>query len=208
MYSDGVPVSAADSPGSPWIAAALVVAGYLVGSISFGLLVADRRGIDLRNAGSGNTGATNVARVVGKREGRLVLGLDAAKGALPTLIALGVGLGMPWAAAVAVASVTGHCWPLWHGLRGGKGAATAAGAILVLSWPAGLAAIATYLVARRLTRKVSVGSLAGAVVGAAGAWLVDGLAPTAVGATTIAVLVWVRHADNLGRLWRGEEPDT
>jgi glycerol-3-phosphate acyltransferase PlsY len=201
-----VPTSVTDSPPS-WLAVALVVIGYLVGSISFGLLVARSSGVDLRAAGSGNTGATNVGRVVGRRAGRLVLVLDAAKGLLPTLAPRAVGLEAHWTAAVAVATVAGHCWPVWHGLRGGKGAATAAGAMIVLSWPAGLAAIATYLAAKRATRKVSVGSLAGAVVGAlvTGAW--EGFAPATVGATVIAALVWVRHGDNLVRLSRGEEPD-
>jgi glycerol-3-phosphate acyltransferase PlsY len=200
-----VPPSA--SPASLVLAVTLVVVSYLVGSISFGLIVASRRGVDLRSAGSGNTGATNVGRVVGRREGRLVLVLDAAKGLLPALVTMLAGLGEDWTAASAVASVAGHCWPIWHGLRGGKGAATAAGAMLVLSWPAGLAAVGTYLAVKRATRKVSVGSLAGAVVGASITAAVGASLPTVIGAAAIALLVWLRHADNLGRLWRGEEPD-
>ncbi len=194
------------------LAIALVALAYALGSISFGLIIASRRGVDLRSVGSGNTGATNVGRAIGKREGRVVLVLDGLKGALPTLLAVAVHGGESvWTAATAVAAVAGHCWPLWHGFRGGKGAATAAGAMLVVSWPAGLAAIATYLVAKRASRKVSVGSLAGATVGAlvACAWLL--VRPTAVwcaaGAAVIALLVWIRHADNVARLRRGEEPD-
>jgi glycerol-3-phosphate acyltransferase PlsY len=191
-----------------WPQAALVVLAYLVGSISFGLIVAARRGIDLRSVGSGNTGATNVGRALGKREGRLVLVLDAAKGLLPTLAgALTRGVDDPWTAGVALAAVAGHCWPVWHGFRGGKGAATAAGAMLVLCWPAGLGAIATYLGAKRASRKVSVGSLAGAAVGALLAGLVAGTTAPFGGALGIAALVWARHADNIARLARGEEPD-
>ncbi|MBN8612873.1 MAG: glycerol-3-phosphate acyltransferase [Deltaproteobacteria bacterium] len=192
---------------------ALVVLAYALGSISFGLIIAGRRGIDLRSVGSGNTGATNVGRAVGKREGRVVLLLDGLKGALPALLAgAWSGLDSAWTAATAVAAVAGHCWPIWHQFRGGKGAATAAGAMLVVAWPAGLAAIATYLIAKRASRKVSVGSLAGATVGAAVAivgaatWDTGGHA-AAFGACAIALLVWIRHADNVARLRRGEEPD-
>lgn len=185
-----------------------MVVAYAIGSISFGLIWASRRGVDLRAVGSGNTGATNVGRALGKREGRIVLVLDALKGVVPTLAAAAWrGLDDPWTAGTATAAVIGHCWPVWHGLRGGKGAATAAGAMLVLAWPAGLAAIVTYLLAKKLTRKVSVGSLAGAAVGALGAWLVAAGSAPAWGALGIAVTVWVRHADNLARLRRGEEPD-
>jgi glycerol-3-phosphate acyltransferase PlsY len=192
---------------------ALVLFAYALGSISFGLIIASRRGVDLRAVGSGNTGATNVGRTVGKREGRVVLVLDAVKGALPALLAAAwSGLDSAWTAATAVAAVAGHCWPIWHGLRGGKGAATAAGAMLVIAWPAGLTAVATYLIAKRASRKVSVGSLAGATVGAIVAivgaltWDVGGYA-AAMGACAIALLVWIRHADNVARLRRGEEPD-
>lgn len=191
---------------------AIVVVAYALGSISFGLLIAARRGVDLRAVGSGNTGATNVGRAIGKREGRVVLVLDALKGALPALAAAWwTGPESSWTAAAAVAAVAGHCWPVWHGFRGGKGAATAAGSMLVVAWPAGLAAIVTYLAAKRASRKVSVGSLAGATVGA---MVAGGLAlvgtesiASAVGAGAIATLVWVRHADNVARLRRGEEPD-
>jgi len=185
---------------------------YLIGSVSFGLIIAKRHGVDLRHSGSGNTGATNVGRAVGKREGRRVLVLDGLKGMLPTLIAGAVfGFAAQATALVATVTVTGHCWPVWHGFRGGKGAATAAGAILVLSPIAGLLAVVTYLVAKKLSRKVSVGSLVGALVGGAtavGVALVQGaLGAQAIGACVIASLVWLRHASNIVRLVQGTEPD-
>jgi len=192
-----------------WREALLVVAAYALGSISFGLIVAARRGVDLRAVGSGNTGATNVGRAIGKREGRIVLVLDALKGRRPAAAgAAWLGPTSPWTAGAAIAAVAGHCWPIWHGLRGGKGAATAAGAMLVLSWPAGLVAVATYVVGKKMTRKTSVGSLAGATVGAVVAALLGAMSPPAWGAAAIALLVWVRHADNVQRLARGEEPDS
>ena len=187
-------------------------AAYLIGSVSFGLLIAKKHGVDLRHAGSGNTGATNVGRTVGKREGRRVLLLDGLKGMLPTLAASALfGFTSSTAAFVATMTVAGHCWPIWHGFRGGKGAATAAGAMLVLSPWAALLAILAYLVGKKLSRKVSVGSLAGAFVGAASALLVafvhGGLGAQAMGASTIGALVWLRHASNIARLFKGTEPD-
>ena len=198
----------------PINATALIAAllAYLIGSVSFGLIIAKQHGVDLRHSGSGNTGATNVGRAVGKREGRRVLVLDGLKGTLPTLAAGFVfGFAAEVTALVATMTVAGHCWPIWHGFRGGKGAATAAGAILVLSPIAGLLAVVTYLVAKKRSRKVSVGSLAGALVGAVAALglslLQGGLGAQAIGACTIASLVWLRHASNLARLAQGTEPD-
>ena len=186
----------------------LVVAAYAIGSISFAAIVAARHGIDIHAVGSGNPGATNVGRAIGKREGRLVLALDALKGSAPTLLAASwLGFESGWVAAVAVAAVAGHCWPVWHGFRGGKGAATAAGAMLVLAWPAGIGALVTYVVAKRLTRKASVGSLGGATVGALIAASAGLERSAAWGALAIALLVWGRHTDNIARLRRGEEPD-
>lgn len=187
---------------------ALVAAAYAVGSISFAAIVAARHGVDIHAVGSGNPGATNVGRAIGKREGRAVLVLDALKGALPTLFAASwCGFDSPWTSAAAVAAVAGHCWPIWHRFRGGKGAATAAGAMLVSCWPAGIAALCSYLVAKRVSRKASVGSLAGATVGATVAASFGLDRPATWGAAAIAVLVWGRHTDNLARLRRGEEPD-
>src|SRR5262249_41144279 len=100
----------------------IVVAAYLVGSISFGLIVARAKGIDLRAIGSGNIGATNVKRALGARAGFLVLVLDAAKGLVPVAAARFVDDGSTrWVAAAAVSAVLGHVLPIWHGLRGGKG---------------------------------------------------------------------------------------
>jgi len=186
----------------------LALAAYLLGSISFALIAAKRAGVDLREEGSGNPGATNVGRVLGKRTGRVVLVLDLAKGALPAGLALGLlGPDDPWTAATGAAAVAGHCFPIWHGLRGGKGAATAAGVLLVLVPLAGLASVVTYLVAKRLSRRASVGSLLGALVGA-GTTLATTAAPRTWMAGAIVLLVFVRHADNLARLAQGTEPES
>lgn len=188
---------------------ALAGAAYLLGSISFGLIAARRAGVDLRGEGSGNVGATNVGRVLGKRTGRLVLALDAAKGALPALTAWGLlGLDHPWTAATGAAAVVGHCFPIWHRLRGGKGAATSAGVMLALVWPAGLTAIVLYVVLKKVTRRASVGSLVGALAGAVTTWLWLGPTPRAYMAVGILAVVVLRHTSNIGRLIRGVEPES
>jgi len=143
-------------------AAAWGLVAYLLGSVSFGLLVARPAGVDLRSVGSGNVGATNVRRALGRGPARLVLGLDALKGFAPVAAGAYIwGPSSPVPAAGGFAAAFGHCFPLWHGFRGGKAAATGAGALLAATPPAGLAAITSYLVLRRTSRRASVGSLAG-----------------------------------------------
>ena len=187
---------------------ALTASAYLLGSISSALILAERRGIDLREAGSGNPGATNAERVLGKRAGRIVLAADAAKGALPALVArAALGPDHPWTAATGLAAALGHCFPIWHGFRGGKGAATAAGVLLVLVPPAGIAAAGTFFALKKLTKRASVGSVGGALVGAGVTLALLGPAsPRSWMAGALLALVLVRHADNLRRLARGEEP--
>jgi len=182
---------------------------YLLGGILFGPLIARRAGIDLYEGGSGNPGATNVERLVGHRAALLVLGLDAAKGALavalhavatPTTPEVGDRFG------VAFAVVLGHCAPAFAPTRGGKGVATALGAITVLDPVGGAIFVVGYLSARKASGFGSVGSL----VGVALASLRVALANSSDGDVgmlgALVALVFVRHADNLARLVRGEEP--
>ena len=191
-----------------WLGAGLVAVAYLLGAVSFALLVARRRGVDLRSVGSGNAGATNVSRTVGRVEGRWVLLLDACKGALPVAVArVALGDDDAWVAAVGVAAVLGHCWPVWHGWRGGKGAATGVGVMFAAVPLAGALALAAYASLRTWTGRASVGSLSGAIVGAAAtAALVGPWSPRGWMGMTIAGLVWFRHAENLKRLAQGTEP--
>jgi glycerol-3-phosphate acyltransferase PlsY len=190
-----------------WTGPALAIAAYLSGSISLAWRMARRHGVDLSNVGSGNPGATNVGRVLGKKAGRIVLIFDLLKGALPYGAARAMlGREDAWTVAVGVAATVGHCAPIWHRFRGGKGAATGAGVLLVAQPIAGATAIALHLVFKRLTRRASIGSLIGALGGAIGCGAIDGwLHPVALMAYGLATLVWVRHADNLTRLVRGEE---
>src|SRR5262245_61583840 len=152
-------------------ATALVALSYLIGSIPFGALVARARGVDIQKVGSGNIGATNVARAIGWRWGVLVFGLDFLKGFLPTLTAklIGPRLGaspfdlydLP--VLCALAAVLGHVFSVWLKFRGGKAGATGLGVGAVLAWPAMLGAAAVWLVAVWWSRMVSLGTILGAI---------------------------------------------
>ena len=200
------------------LAFALVAAvGYLIGSISSGYLVGKiYRNVDLREVGSGSTGATNTFRTLGRGAGILVATLDILKGALAVVFAQLVvdwTDGRPLAEALAaVFAVIGHCWPVTLRGRGGRGVATGFGALLFVATPAWAAAVAAFAIALALTRMVSVGSLAsvlGAMAGyllfSATGWLEFNWATFAfilVGGT----VVYVRHLPNIQRIMRGVEP--
>ncbi|HVP59312.1 MAG TPA: glycerol-3-phosphate 1-O-acyltransferase PlsY [Myxococcaceae bacterium] len=190
------------------MSAGLVLLGYLSGSIPFGLLlVRAAHGVDVRQRGSGNIGATNVARVAGKGLGALVLLLDALKGALPVLLARAVAPSPVVPAAVGLAAVAGHVAPPWLGFRGGKGVATALGVLAVLAPRAALAGALTYAVVLAALRVSSVGSLLAGLVAVGVAWLVPGTPPTAAVLTSMLFLamLWT-HRGNIGRLLRRGEP--
>lgn len=202
-----------------WALAALVA--YLVGAIPFGLLVGRAwKGVDIRQHGSGNLGATNALRVLGKRVGGLVLLLDAAKGALPVLLLpplvtrLAGASGPSWLpVALATSAVVGHVFPIYLRFAGGKGVATSAGAMLALHPPALGAAFATFALTLALTRIVSLSSLLAALALPLAAVAIDG-PELALGEARVrtalfvllALLVWVRHRANLARLLAGTEP--
>lgn len=191
----------------PWAGPVLVLSAYLLGSVSFGLIAAARAGVDLRAVGSGNVGATNAARALGKSVGRLVMLLDALKGFAPTLAAvLWLGADDVWTAGTGVAAVVGHVLPLWHGLAGGKGAATGAGALLAAAPMAGAVALIAFLGAKKLTRQASVGSLLGASLGLGVVLLHHGVGPRAAMAGGVLAIVVARHHTNIRRLLAGTEP--
>jgi len=205
------------------IAVAAAIA-YLIGSIPFGLLVARLAGgIDIRRAGSGNIGATNVARTLGGKLGALVLLLDVLKGFLPTaflpdLLLSRSGAAFPHlaphlAAASGISAILGHMFPCWLKFRGGKGVATALGVIIALNWQATIVTAIVFLVAFGAWRIVSLASiLATLSFGACQLFLLRSDAFSArnwsLAAFSIAapLLIVVRHRANIGRLLRGEEP--
>jgi acyl phosphate:glycerol-3-phosphate acyltransferase len=184
----------------PWLAVA-AVGGYLVGSVSPAAVVARMRGVDIRASGSGNPGATNAGRVLGRRFGYLVGVLDVLKGLLPTVV-LGALAGPVAAMVAGVAAVLGHCTSPWLRGRGGKGVATSFGAILgVEPWWA-LVGLVAFLVVVVLTRWVALASVvasAWVVVAALEHWVRDGgrlSAELLVWACALAVIVVVRHRRN------------
>jgi len=177
----------------------LVVAAFVAGSIPFGVIVAKRRGVDIRAHGSGNIGATNVGRVLGARAGIAVLLLDAAKGALPVALALRVGAGEWTQVATGAAAILGHCFSPLLGGRGGKGVATAFGVFVVLAPLASAVAVVVFAIVARATRVPALGSLAG--VAAIAVVLVHaGDVSRAVLAVATAVLLVYTHRSNLARL--------
>jgi acyl phosphate:glycerol-3-phosphate acyltransferase len=197
------------------VGVALVVAGYLLGSVAFGLVVARLfRSADPRTVGSGNIGASNVTRSAGKLAGAATLALDAAKAALPMLIArpLLAALGASpaaaeaWSVAVGLAAFAGHLWPIWLGFHGGKGVASALGVLLVLAPMPALLGVLAFAIAFAATRIPAVGSLTGCAVALVGAFMVNGAAALVPWAVTLvaALIVW-RHRGNIRRLVRGSE---
>ena len=183
-----------------------VAAGYLVGSISFAvLLVRLKTGKDIRKEGSGNAGATNVLRAHGRTLGLLVALLDVAKGAAAVLLVRAVTADPRAAAAAALAAILGHVFPLYYGFRGGKGVATAVGAFLVLAPYPALACIGVFVAVVWLSRYVSLGSVVAMTLLPIACGLFGAPLPTVMAAAGAAVLIVFKHLDNLKRLARGEE---
>ena len=208
---------------SPWILfVVLPVLSLLAGSIPFGVLIARSKGVDLRRVGSGNVGATNVGRVLGRRWGYLCFFLDLAKGLIPVALAgrmLGAGEGVPsllqqaaWL-AVGFGAIAGHVFNFWLRFRGGKGVATALG-VVVGMYPffthAGLIALAIWIVVTLASRYVSLGSIVAALaflpLFAAFHWRQLGqLWPLCAFAVGMTVLIILRHRGNIRRLLAGTE---
>lgn len=191
-----------------------VIAGaYLLGSIPWSYLVVRwLRGADVRAAGSGNAGATNVLRLAGKGPGALALFLDFSKGAVAVAASRALGASVSLAAGAAIAVTLGHVFPIFLGLRGGKGVATGAGAMAILAPIAVLVAAVVFIVVVWVRHMVSLGSLAAAatlpfaVLGAQRwGWLANDGPSRAMAAAAIATLVVACHRSNLRRLWRGTE---
>ncbi|MSO29586.1 MAG: glycerol-3-phosphate 1-O-acyltransferase [Acidobacteria bacterium] len=184
---------------------AAVAFGYLAGSVPFTYLLARRRGIDLRQAGSGNVGATNVLRTSGARLAVLAMCLDAAKGAVAVLVAAALTTGPATPTAAGLAAVIGHIYPVWLRFHGGKGVATAAGVFAVLAPLALAIASAVFILAVWVTRYISVGSMAGAIALAVSAAASEAPRAVAVGAAIAALIIIHRHRGNLARLVSGTE---
>ena len=198
----------------PIIIAACLVGGYLLGSIPFGVIATRLGGLgDIRKVGSGNIGATNVLRTGRKDLALITLVGDAAKGLVAVLVARWLLPGQaPEAAETAAclaggAAFVGHILPVWLGFKGGKGVATFLGVMMAVAWPVGLAACATWLLVAAFSRISSLSALSAAAL-APVYMLVLHQNPIAklYLAVVLAVLIFIRHASNIGRLLKGEEP--
>jgi glycerol-3-phosphate acyltransferase PlsY len=182
------------------------VAGYLLGSVPFGLVVTKFAGLgDIRSIGSGNIGATNVLRTGRHSLAAVTLLLDGGKGAVAVLLG-GLLFGGTWAAiAAGGGAMLGHTFPLWLGFKGGKGVATALGVLLAIAWPVGVASCMIWLVVAFVFRISSLSALVGLGLAPLVGWLVA-TPEVAVLGLFLAGLVYFRHRGNIGRLLRGEEP--
>lgn len=193
----------------------LCVAAYLLGAVPFGYIFGRMKGMDVRNTGSGNIGATNVARSLGWGWGAVVFFCDALKGFLSAWVLplfaerfSGQQAGDMLPLACALMAVAGHNWPVFLRFRGGKGIATSLGALLGIAPASATLGVASWAAVFGLTRYVSVASMSGAIIVAISAWAFYGgsgpLVPSVL--SVLAVLALLRHKANIGRLLRGSEP--
>ncbi len=195
--------------GAVWLTLALAVAGgYLLGSIPFGLIATRLGGAgDIRQVGSGNIGATNVLRTGRKDLAAITLLGDAGKGVVAVLAAR--ALTHDSAAVVALAggaAFLGHLFPVWLRFKGGKGVATFYGVLLAAAWPVGLLAAATWLAMAALFRISSLAALTAAALAPLFAFATDQPLPMVWLALFMALLIYVRHRENIARLLKNEEP--
>ncbi|HYG26425.1 MAG TPA: glycerol-3-phosphate 1-O-acyltransferase PlsY [Caulobacteraceae bacterium] len=185
-----------------------VIGGYLLGSIPFGMIATRVGGVgDIRSIGSGNIGATNVLRSGRKDLALITLLGDAGKGALAVLLARYVTNNS--AAVVALAggaAFVGHLFPVWLGFKGGKGVATFFGVLLAAAWPVGLVAGAAWIAVAALFRISSLAALTAAAAAPLIAWSAKQPQPIIWLTVFMAVLIYIRHRENIARLFKGEEP--
>ena len=184
----------------------LSLLSYLLGSIPAGFLVGSSAGVDVRSAGSGNIGATNVARTLGWKKGLVTLFADVAKGFLPVMAAHLLDLGAAAAAAAGLAAFAGHLYPVFLGFKGGKGVATAAGVYLAAMPLGAPVVLGVFALALLAGRRVSLASMLAGVLAPVVAWALSYPQEVAWMSLIIGILVVLRHWENIRRLLAGEEP--
>lgn len=185
----------------------LLAIGYLLGAIPSGYLAGRwLKGIDLRDCGSGSTGATNVLRNVGKGPALVVFLIDVGKGALAVLLARSFGLN-DWLQVLAgLAALAGHIWPVWLGWKGGKAVATGLGMFLGLAWPVGLACFGLFMGVISIFRIVSLSSVVAAIGLPLLMLIFGGSSADVVVSLVASLMVLWRHRSNIERLLAGTEP--
>ena len=187
----------------------LILMAYLIGSISFAVLVSKVMGLpDPHSYGSGNPGATNVLRTGSKAAAILTLLGDAAKGYVAVLLAralIGVDIDSWVLPAVAIAAFVGHLFPVFHGFKGGKGVATALGILLAINWVLGLTTLSTWLIVAVFLRYSSLAALISALFAPVYFVFLFGVQPMAVAIVTMSALLIWRHRSNIKNLFNGTE---
>jgi glycerol-3-phosphate acyltransferase PlsY len=184
----------------------VMIFSYLLGSIPTGYIVGTLAGVDIRKVGSGNIGATNVARVVGKKRGLLTLIADVGKGFIPVFVAGRLGLSHTALALVATAAFLGHLYPVFLKFRGGKGVATALGILLAIAPMATLVLMALFAAVAVSSRLVSLSSIVAALAAPIILWSLSYPAVFIAMSAFLAVMIVVRHRGNIQRLLAGTEP--
>lgn len=178
---------------------------YFIGAIPFGYIIAKLQGIDIQKQGSGNIGATNVFRTLGPTLGIIVFILDALKGSLAVIIATAFSLNPFWIILCATLAILGHMFPIFLGFKGGKGAATGVGVLLVLDWR--IFGICFILVATiiLLTRYVSLASITVPIIATILMYTFDKPLPYTIATAIMALVIIIKHRSNIKRLIKGEE---
>ncbi len=184
----------------------LLAVAYIAGSIPFGLVVARARGVDLRRSGSGNIGATNVLRTMGKKEAVFTLAGDIMKGAFAVALVKVSGYGDPYAGIAGLLAVLGHDYPVFMRFRGGKGVATSIGVLLVYAPYVGLLTVLIWLAAVFASRYSSLGALTAFTFLPLNMLLLEGGAFGVSLSLVLTLLIYVKHRGNIRRLLKGGEP--
>ncbi|MBJ6363508.1 glycerol-3-phosphate 1-O-acyltransferase PlsY [Paenibacillus sp. GCM10012307] len=184
-----------------------IIISYLLGSVAFSILVARWvKGIDIRQHGSGNAGATNTLRILGKGPALFVFLLDVGKGVLAVFIGSWFSGGSIWVMVLSgLASIVGHNWPIWFGFKGGKGIATTVGVMLTVAFIPALYAGIAAIVLIVITRYVSLGSLVFAALTPVFVLLLDKPLPLLWGSLVLCAFAFLRHRTNIAKLLQGKE---
>ncbi len=183
-----------------YLTIAMVIIGYLMGSLSSAIIVCKLMGLpDPRTEGSGNPGTTNVLRIGGKKAAIITLIGDVLKGTIPVLIASFLPISAMSVSFVLFAAFLGHLYPIFFGFKGGKGVATAFGGLIALSWPVGLCVLATWIIIAAIFRYSSLAAVTAAVLAPVYAWALGGKAWMPAMILMAILLLW-RHRENIKRL--------
>lgn len=181
----------------------LVALAYFIGNISPSIILGKIAGVDIKKEGSGNAGTTNALRVLGKKAAIITLLIDVGKGLLAVSLGMHLG-GYTIGTFCAIAVFCGHIWPCFYNFKGGKGVATAFGAILAVNWCLGVLALGVVAIGLAATQRMSVGSLLGAASFPIICWIFE--PGFLMIGSVMALIIIVKHRANIARLLKGEEP--